>query len=403
MQFFTHTSDLISLVSIMSFGLLLTLALARAFELPKGRALALFVWHSLFSAIYTIYVSKFGGDMLGYYIMAQKGVFEFDIGTHGIYFLSTMMYQAFSLSFLNMAMLYGLFGLVGLLAFDASLRHVTEDKSPTVKLLATIIVFLPSVSFWSAGMGKDAIAFMAVGLALWASLNFSQRKTILIIAILSMLFVRPHMAGLMVLAVAMASLVSAQVSLVQRVVIGGLALVAAAVMVPFALDYAGLGQGTSASADDVMAFIEKRQGYNLDGAGGIDIAGMSLPMQMFTYLFRPLPFEARSIAAVAASLDNMLLLYLFFVGIVAMSRKILPHPDVNSVFIWSYSMSSLMVLAMTTANMGIALRQKWMFVPFLIVLLISFVGSTQQDDEDEASEEASVFPDLELLEKQRPQ
>jgi len=35
------------------------------------------------------------------------------------------------------------------------------------------------------------------------------------------------------------------------------------------------------------------------------------------------------------------------------------------------------VLAMTTANLGIAIRQKWMFAPMLIFLLISLVGKNR--------------------------
>ena len=46
----------------------------------------------------------------------------------------------------------------------------------------------------------------------------------------------------------------------------------------------------------------------------------------------------------------------------------------SRIFMWSYSLISWLILAMTTANMGIALRQKWMFAPFLIFLLISIIA-----------------------------
>jgi hypothetical protein len=45
---------------------------------------------------------------------------------------------------------------------------------------------------------------------------------------------------------------------------------------------------------------------------------------------------------------------------------------------WVYVFGSWLILAMTTANMGIALRQKWMFAPMLIFLLISVIGRRRQ-------------------------
>jgi hypothetical protein len=36
------------------------------------------------------------------------------------------------------------------------------------------------------------------------------------------------------------------------------------------------------------------------------------------------------------------------------------------------------LLSMTTANLGIAMRQKWMFTPILIFLLISIIAAAQE-------------------------
>jgi len=105
---------------------------------------------------------------------------------------------------------------------------------------------------------------------------------------------------------------------------------------------------------------------------------MSLPVQMFTYLFRPLPFEARSVTQLLASLDNMLLLYLLFVGFKARAKIKKLQFNGNRVFMWCYVGISWVILSMTTANLGIAMRQKWMFVPILIFLLISFLVAIEK-------------------------
>ena len=146
-------------------------------------------------------------------------------------------------------------------------------------------------------------------------------------------------------------------------------------LVPFALRYTGVGEVVD--VESLTTYIDKRQSYNTEGGGGIDIASMSLPMQLFSYLFRPVIFEARNVFALAASLDNLLLLGLFVVGGFALLRGGKSGLSENRTFMWAYALGSWLVLAMTTANLGIALRQKWMFVPMLIFLLISVIGRSR--------------------------
>ena len=108
---------------------------------------------------------------------------------------------------------------------------------------------------------------------------------------------------------------------------------------------------------------------------------MSLPMQLFTYLFRPLPIEANGIFAFAASLDNAVLLFIFIWGGREMVKQRMRHKLVfleNRIFLWVYALSAWLVLSMTTANLGISVRQKWMFAPMLIFLFISVIGRPRQ-------------------------
>ncbi|MFD1691121.1 hypothetical protein ACFSHR_04850 [Azotobacter chroococcum] len=236
-------------------------------------------------------------------------------------------------------------------------------------------MFLPSVSFWSAGIGKDALSFLATGLALWAALDLQRRIPLIAIAIAIMLLVRPHMAGMLIMGVSLALLLHPGTSLARRVLLGSVALAVAAALVPFGLEYAGV---SSPDTEALMSYVEGRQGQNMQGGGAVDISSMSLPMQLFTYLFRPLPFEANSIFALAAAVDNMILLYLFVMG----GRAMLRHPgrryQENRLFLWSYALIAWLMLGMTTANLGIALRQKWMFTPMLILLLLSALGTVRQ-------------------------
>lgn len=376
--------QLVTAFLVFLAGGVLALLLRKAFRISAARATALYLWHSLFSLVYLVYVSNFGGDAIMYFRSSLYDDLGFSFGTLGVRFVVSYLSQGFGLSFLGCSLVFQLFGFIGLLAFDGALREVTWDKSRNIRLLATLIVFLPSVSFWSSGLGKDALSFCAMGLALWAALRLKQRWWLLAVAMLLMLLVRPHMAGMLGLGLAGSFVFQRGIPLPQRVVLGGIALAAAVFLVPLGLNYAGVGE--DAGAEDVMQYIEGRQGHNLKGGGAVDISSMSPPVQMFTYLFRPTLIEARNLFSLAAALDNTILLFLFVAGGWAILKKPLPPHLLthNRMFLWIYSFCAWLILAMTTANLGIALRQKWMFAPMLIFLLISVIGRSRYPAESDA-------------------
>lgn len=256
------------------------------------------------------------------------------------------------------------------------MQHATLYKSASLKRLATLVIFLPSVSFWSAAIGKDAISFMAMGFALWAALQLNKRLLLMVLAVFLMLLVRPHIAGMMIIGLAMSVMFDRNASILKRFFLGLIAIIGAAVMVPFALEYARVSDPNS--AEGLINYVEKRQSYNMEGGGGVDIANMSLPMQLFSYMFRPFIFEARSITSFAAAIDNLILLYLFIAGSYALFKNKSRTFNENRKFMLVYAMLTWIVLAMTTANLGIAVRQKWMFAPMLIFLLISLIGKDKK-------------------------
>ena len=373
---FENSWSLISAFLVFLTGILFITNFSRYFSLKVKRGLGLYLWHTIFCLLYFLYSLKNPADSTAYYEKAVSGRFDFEFGTAAVDGLTSILVHGFGFGILSCFLVFNIFGAVGLLAFDGALKQATQYKSKFLKRLATLIVFLPSVSFWSSAIGKDAISFLAMGLALWAALQLNKRVWLMIFAIFLMLMVRPHMAGMMIIALAMSVMFDKKSSPLKRIFLGAVAIAGAAVMVPFALEYAGVSDASS--SEGLIDYVEQRQSYNMEGGGGVDIANMSLPMQLFTYMFRPLIFEARSITALAAAIDNLILLYLFVLGCYALIKKKRQKFTENRKFMWVYLMLAWIVLAMTTANLGIAIRQKWMFAPILIFLLISVIGKDRR-------------------------
>lgn len=379
MIFFSSAWHIFSAALVFIFGLFIALRLPRQIGSNWRRNLILYLWHTIFCVIYANYVSENGGDAIDYYLSSLRSNIDFSFGTFAIIYINRIFSYYFDLSFFGVCLIFNVFGSIGLIFFDASLQYVSGKKKKLVRILTGLIIFLPSVSFWSAGIGKDALSFMAIGFALWAAIDFNNRIRLMVFSVFVMLLVRPHMAGLMMIALASSIIFRGKISLAKKITLVFISFSAVAIAVPFALKYAGLGE--LGQGVNFMDYIEERQEYNQDGGGGIDISSMSPPMQLFTYVFRPLPFETHSFAALAASFDNIILILIFLLGIFGyfMYRKnIKIDPQENRMFMWIYSLSAWVILAITTANLGISVRQKWMFVPVLVFLLISMMAKRKE-------------------------
>lgn len=376
MELISNSWHALGALLILLLGVLLALLIPRYFGISQKRSVFLYLWHTLWCMVYLAYAVNVGGDSAMYYNASLADELRpFEVGTIAIIYFTSFFSDVMGLSILGVFLVNNIFGFIGLLAFSGALEAVTFMKGRQLRLLAFIIILLPSVSFWSSALGKDAISFMATGLALWAALNLQRRLGLMLFAVLAMLFVRPHMAGMMVIALSVAFVLHANVSTLKRLFAGIMSVAVAASLIPFALQYAGVGETTD--VDALMSYVEERQGHNQQGGGGVDISSMSLPMQLFTYMFRPLIFEARSIFQLAAAVDNIILLFLFLAGGMAIWKGRKSPVQDTRIFLWVYAILAWIVLSMTTANLGIAMRQKWMFAPMLIYLLISVMGSVR--------------------------
>jgi hypothetical protein len=365
--FFDDTIDIFTTIIVFLLGVCLINILAPSFKATKTRALGLYIWHSIFCIIYAIISLRQPADSTTYYILS-KGSFDFELGTNAVVYF--IRFFSDTLSYLGVFMIFNIFGSIGLLAVDASLRHVTENKSSFVKFLVIIVVLLPSMNFWTGAIGKDSIAYMSTGLILWASINFKQNFSLIFIAFVCMFLVRPHIAAIMVFAFAF-SLLLTKISTLKRIFFIIISLIAITKVLPIVFQYLMLDQ-----ADSLQSYIDVRQGYNMSGGASLDIRSLSIFNKIFTHGFRPLPYEAHNFLSFMSSIDNMLLLIVFslslFSALFLKGKKFslnLSHPKENRWFLLIFSLSVMIASSMITSNLGISVRQKWMYMPILLYFM----------------------------------
>ncbi|MBV1928184.1 MAG: hypothetical protein KUG81_01565 [Gammaproteobacteria bacterium] len=370
----------ISSAALFIIGLLLVAGSRKTFNLTLRRVLLLYLWHTGFCMFYLWFSINYRSDAVDYFQDASSGVCGFSLGTDAIRFMTCALI-ALDLSYFGCFLVFNFFGVIGLIAFDSALKEVAVCNSRRVRFISSLFVFLPSISYWSSALGKDAVAFMSVGLALWSAIKLDRRVMTMIISIFIMLLVRPHVAGMLVIALGVAILFNENAKPVFIIGLTCVLALAAAVLMPFALTYVGFDQG-----DGLSAYVEKRQGYNLGYGGSLDISKMSFPLQLFTYIFRPLPYEAHNLFAFVTSIENVALLVLCMSAAASKLRVfqffssarktrgadlefILPRGVYY--FSFTYVLIAWPLMAVMTSNLGIATRQKWMFLPILVFVAFS--------------------------------
>jgi len=368
--FFGNSWHVFSAGLIFSIGLATAFIQKNVFEVKRSRAISLYLWHSFFCIFYFWYSLNNTADSTLYYMISYSYGSGFNFGTAGIYYFVSFFTQVLNLSYGNVFLIFNIVGYIGLLSFASALQSVTTGSRFDVRKYSALLLYLPGMSFWSTAIGKDALTFMAAGLITWAVLDVTRRWPAVAVSALFFLVPRPHMAGVLLLAFSLALLVSSNLGIYKKISLLIVAIPVSLIAVQFGLNYAGLGDASDLS--DVGDYFEVRQGHNLGGGSSLDIAGMSLPLRLFTYLFRPLMFDAAGILGLVVSIENLILLFLT-VGVVFRKKRtksVLGRFEI--VFFLTFVLISWFILANTTANLGIAIRQKTMFLPMLIVLLLSF-------------------------------
>lgn len=350
-------------ISILIFSLFLSFIVGCKKKLDINIIIALFFWHTFFSLSYYFFTLLSGADALVYYNNSLHGTLKFYPGSPFIYYLSSILSRGLDANYLNVTLMYNVFGTLGLIFLYLSLKKYIEKLS----WIWACSLFIPSMSFWSAGLGKDAISFFSVCLFLYTITTNKIIYILLPISFFFMFMVRPHIALMMIVSFILYFILKSKVHILFKIITLPIIVVGIILSSSFAQQYVGLDE---ASLESVSSYVDQRQGYNLSGGSSIDLKSMSYPMQIFTYIFRPLPFDAHSALALFTSIENTILLFLFIYILFKNKFRLYAFTEGKNTWLLIYAFLTCSMLAITTANLGIATRQKWMFMPIFLYLLI---------------------------------
>ena len=323
------------------------------------------LWSATFSVItfvlcYVKYVVELDqpADPTFYYTSSLLGT-EFRFGTDFVTSFTSIFSSGIGLGFLPITLLFTFFSLMATQLFYAAFLRTGGENTPISWHLVFLALALPSVAYWGSGITKEGFALLSVAFFCWALTKSERRMRYLVVAVVLIALVRPHMGLLMLLALTGGFLFSRDARPAERLVVGILGSLLAVTVVPLVILYAGF---TDVPLTDLAGQLNERTYIFAETGAYVNIGDLPWPLKLFTYLFRPLPWEAGSFIQFAAAVQNVLLILVLVRMIPAVFSRDLWRPVVRQVSFLVFGLAGLLLLGLSTANLGISARQKWMIV-----------------------------------------
>ncbi|NMM48037.1 hypothetical protein [Marinigracilibium pacificum] len=337
-------------------------------------------YHLFLSIVYYLYAVFNPSDSQFYYekiLMNYRGPAWMDFYGTSTTFIEWIGYpfvRGLGFSYEAMMALFSFFGMLGFIYFYLFFKERIRFKNTFLGFdLVTLFFLLPNLHFWSGSFGKGSIIFFGIGLFFYSLNNIKKRWVLLLLSGLLIYHIRPHVMFVMLVSAIIGFTFSNKgVSTGMKVGVILIAMGAFAFIYQDVLSMVGIEQGQ-----------EFTQGLNLDhraselakATSGIDISNYSLPLQLFTFLYRPLFFDAPGMLGLIVSFENVFLLSVTIMFFANGGLKYIIKGDftIKTAFISFLTVS--IALAQISGNLGIAIRQKSQ-----VMLLFLFIIAKMMDD-----------------------
>jgi hypothetical protein len=399
-------------VVIAMIGLFLVVAIARriataddAAWLP-GMIAAAYIVKILFSlARYLVMVVMYGGggDAVGYHGAGNElseywRALQFppemgDVGTNFTEGIAGLVYAPY-----RPQMLGGFFLFATLAFFGQMLMYAAFRKSVTPRRLKWYcypLFFLPAIGYWPASLGKESLMFFGIGLAVYGSSLFLRQGGIKALLILAAGLgfagaIRPHVSALVLGSLAVTLVIAKSrtglgLSPLMRwtavlIVGAGSAILVSFAAANFNIDLTG---DLGGSVDEFVSTVEGNTSKGGSGVEGGAVTGpQDIPGAALKVLFRPLPYEAHNMQAMASALESTVLLLIVLWRFPKIIRNI-PRSRRDPYALMSLIMTfGFIVMFSPFLNLGLMARERSQILPFLAVVVIQLGWDSIKKDED---------------------
>lgn len=350
----------------------------------------LFWYHLFLSLVYYVYALFNPSDSQNYYRKIE--IFYRGPEWSDFYGTSTTFIEWFGYPFIHglgftyeaMMALFSFFGFLGFIYFFRFFRERIVFKNKLLGFdLLYLFFLLPNLHFWSGSFGKGSFIFLGIGLLFYGLNNIPKRYWILLIGALLTYHIRPHIL-LVILASSLIGFTFSTKGLGWSVKI----MMIAVATITLGFIYQDVLSMVGLEAETLL-----EEGLNMDhrayeltkATSGTDITTMSLPEQVFTFLFRPLFYDAPGMLGIIVSFENVFLLGITLAFIYQGGLLYLIRSDFAVKTAFSSFITVSIALAQISGNLGLAIRQKSQ-----VMILFLFVIIQMYDDKKKGAFKARI-------------
>ncbi len=231
------------------------------------------------------------------------------------------------------------------------------------------LLLMPNLHFWTNAVGKDGLMFFAICLIIY-NLSYNKRIIAYLLPVLIVGSIRFHVLAFIAAAFLSATVFFNTKLKTHRKVFLSIAIIAVmAFLFPIFLRHIGVE-----NISDIIELQEHRMLSHMKGGGAVDMTDANIVTKWFAYMFRPLFFDVKNTMGLIASFDNLIWLTVTIYALLHLYRIKTRNRGLRLGFqIWFYVLAILCItvpLAFELANLGLAVRQKTMALPFLFILII---------------------------------
>jgi hypothetical protein len=330
----------------------------------------LFIYHLIFFVIYLIFAYINRSDSGEYYEKTLRQSNWADCWESGTVFVEFIAYPFINIlgfSYESMMLLFSFFGFQGIAFFYISGNENIFNlpiKYGGFTVLE-LLFFLPNSHFWSSSLGKGSLMTLGIGLFFFGLSRFQKRIIPLLLGALLIYMIRVHILLAIIMALGIGSLFSFGnlkwyfKILIILVSIGGASFVMEDVLKVS-------GTETINILDDNTG-VNRRAGELGKSNSGVDISNYNQGAKLFTFLFRPLFFDAPNAMGVVTSVEDVVYIYMAIQIILIGFVQILKWNGFVIIAFIALLIASI-ALAQVSGNLGIALRQKAQIMPLFFIV-----------------------------------
>jgi len=291
------------------------------------------------------------------------------IGTDAILFIN----YPFAV-LLNLPLWFGflLFGCIGFLGILQLVRLCKAWIGEEVRFFGINVLpfffFLPNMHFWTAGITKEVLCFLAIATILLQVYQERYRSFVFWLSFLFLFLLRPHVGMMLLFAVGVVLLWVKKWRPIHKL---GVGLGISALLVCGYFMFLKLSQINSLDWERLLRFNRGSILSFRDSGSYVPMLEYGYPMKLFSFYFRPLFVDAQNLFQWVLSLENLLIiaLHLFVAYLFVRYWKTIKTDTLFKILL-VFTLVAGLLYVQRYANLGIFTRTKVMVQPFFVLGLL---------------------------------